>query len=146
MPSTAASTDNLQLLERIVIASVGVTARAVADAAPELSLLQWRVLVVLAGNRDGVTVTELAERLGSRLSATSRLLGRMRRRDLVEMRKDHADARVTTVLLAVDGESLWRRVVERRREDLENALATAALAPDDGQALERLARAFGAFA
>lgn len=145
MPPTAAPTDHLQLLERIVIASVGVTARAVADAAPELSLLQWRVLVVLAGSPEGVTVTELAERLGSRLPATSRLLGRMRRRNLVEMRKDHADARITTVLLAADGEALWRRVVERRREDLETALSTAALTPEDGQALARLGQAFGAF-
>ena len=64
--------------------AVGVTARAVAEAAPELSLLQWRVLVVLAGSPDGRTVSEVADRIGSRLPATSRLLGRLRRRGLVE--------------------------------------------------------------
>ncbi len=135
----------LALLERIVVGSVSVTARAVADAAPELSLLQWRVLVVLAGQPDGATVTEVAERIGSRLPATSRLLGRLRRRDLVAMRKDHPDARVTTVLLTGEGQSLWERVAGRRREDLEVAIAAAQLEDADNAVLARLAEAFAVF-
>lgn len=125
--------------------SVSVTARAVADAAPELSLLQWRVLVVLAGKPDGATVTEVAERIGSRLPATSRLLGRLRRRDLIAMHKVHPDARFTTVLLTPAGASLRARVAARRREDLAAAVEAARLDSGDCALLDRLAEAFAAF-
>lgn len=145
MTSRRPQPELLGLLERIVVGSVSVTARAVADAAPELSLLQWRVLVVLAGQPDGATVTEVAERIGSRLPATSRLLGRMRTRDLVTMRKDHPDARVTTVVLTPQGAALWERVAGRRRDDLAEATAAARLEADDRAVLDRLAAAFGVF-
>ncbi len=145
MPSRGAHKDLLPLLERVVVGSVSVTARAVAEAAPELSLLQWRVLVVLVGQSDGTTVTEVAERIGSRLPATSRLLGRMRARHLVTMRKDHPDGRVTTVLLTPEGEALWERVAGRRREELDAALAAARLEAGDHGVLSRLAEAFSVF-
>lgn len=125
--------------------AVSVTARAVADAAPELSLLQWRVLVVLADAPDGATVTDVAARIGSRLPATSRLLARLRTRGLIAARKDEHDGRVTHVALTTDGEALWRRVVERRRVDLRAALDSIGLAPDDEAVVDRLARAFEAF-
>ncbi len=131
----------LPLLERVVTGSVGVTARVVADGAPELTLLQWRVLVVLAEAPDGETVSELASRIGSRLPATSRLIGRMRRRGLVETRKDHPDARITTVLLGAAGRELWQRVVAGRRTELAAVLDAASLTPDDQPGLERLALA-----
>lgn len=141
MTSTASPAPDPTLLERVVMGSVSVTARAVAEAAPELTFLQWRVLVVLAESPEGATVSELAARIGSRLPATSRLLGRMRRRGLAESRKDHPDARVTTVTLSDDGRALWGRVTARRRTDLLEVLATAALAPDDRAVLARLAGA-----
>lgn len=131
----------LPLLERLVMGSVGVTARVVAEGAPELTLLQWRVLVVLAEAPDGATVSELASRIGSRLPATSRLVGRMRRRGLVETRKDHPDTRVTSVLLGPRGRELWQRVVAGRRSELIAVLAAAVFTPNDQPGLERLARA-----
>lgn len=145
MASQGVHADLLPLLERIVVGSVSVTARAVAEAAPELSFLQWRVLVVLAGQPEGVTVTEVAERIGSRLPAASRLLGRMRGRALVTMRKDQPDARVTTVLLTPEGRALWERVAGRRREELGAALAAARLEARDRAVLDWLAEAFAVF-
>jgi DNA-binding MarR family transcriptional regulator len=142
---TSAQTSALPLLERLVMGSVGVTARVVAEGAPELTLLQWRVLVVLAGHPDGVTVSELASRIGSRLSAMSRLLGRMRRRGLVETRKDHPDARITTVFLGPSGRELWERVVASRRSELSALLAAASFTPSDQPGLERLAHAMETF-
>ncbi len=142
---TRAQTSALPLLERLVMGSVSVTARVVAEGAPELTLLQWRVLVVLAGNPDGVTVSDLASRIGSRLSAMSRLLGRMRRRGLVETRKDHPDARITTVLLGAGGQELWQRVVASRRSELSALLAAASFTPSDRPGLERLANAMETF-
>lgn len=131
----------LPLLERMVMGSVSVTARIIGEGTPELTLLQWRLLVVLAEAPDGGTVSELASRIGSRLPATSRLIGRMRRRGLVETRKDHPDARITTVLLAPAGRELWERVVASRRSELAAVLAAASLTPDDQPGLERLALA-----
>ena len=144
---TAAPTlaDPLLLLERLVMGAVSVTARAAAEGAHEPSLLQWRVLVVLADAPGGATVTELATRIGSRLPATSRLVGRMRRRGLVETRKDHPDARVTAVLLAPGGRELWARVVAGRRAELVSVLAAADFTPADLSALERLAVAMGRY-
>ncbi len=142
---TSAPTSALPLLERLVMGSVGVTARVVAEGAPELTLLQWRVLVVLAGHPDGVTVSDLASQIGSRLSAMSRLLGRMRRRGLVETRKDHPDARITTVLLGPGGRELWERVVASRRSELVALLVAASFTPSDEPGLERLAHAMETF-
>jgi DNA-binding MarR family transcriptional regulator len=135
----------VELLELIAMGSVSVTARAVADAAPDLSLLQWRVLVVLANASDGLPVSELAARIGSRVPATSRLLGRMKRRVLIESRKDQPDARITTARMTADGRALYAHVVERRRADLAAALDVAALKPSDGAVLARLADALGAY-
>jgi DNA-binding MarR family transcriptional regulator len=138
---TAQATAALPLLERVVMGSVSVTARVVAEGAPELTLLQWRLLVVLAEAPDGATVSELASQIGSRLPATSRLIGRLRRRGLVQTRKDHPDARITTVLLGPGGRELWQRVVASRRSELAAVLAAADFNPDDQPGLERLALA-----
>lgn len=136
----------LEALEQIVVASVGMTARGVSAVSPELTLLQWRAVVVLAGRPEGLTVSELAERLGSRLPAMSRLLGRLRTRGLVEARKDRADGRVTTVALTDAGLTLWTEVTRRRREVLAEALRLAALSGDEEAALDRVGRAVAPFA
>src|SRR3954465_12182888 len=81
------TSDPLTALERVVLGSVGVTARAVGTVAPDLTLLQWRVIVVLAPAVNGLAVSELAGHLGSRLPAMSRLLGRLRSRGLIQTGK-----------------------------------------------------------
>lgn len=146
MTHSATSHSLLDPLERVVIGSVGVTAAAVADAAPDLTLLQWRVVVVLAATDDGMPVSDLARRLRSSVPAMSRLLSRLRARGIVEARKDHPDGRVTTVVLGEAGRTLWARVAARRREDLVTAIDAAALDGDDGPVLDRLAAAFEAYA
>ncbi len=138
--------DLLQPLERLVIGAVGVTATAVGEAAHDLTLLQWRVIVVLAAADDGMAVSELARRLGSRVPAMSRLLARLRSRGLVEARKDQPDARITTVLLADPGRELWRRVVDRRRADLAAAMTAAGMGMEEARVISRLATALEAFA
>src|SRR3954453_5941766 len=64
----------LMALEGVVLGSVGVTARAVATVAPDLTLLQWRVIVVLAAAADGMAVSELAGHLCSPGPSVERVL------------------------------------------------------------------------
>jgi DNA-binding MarR family transcriptional regulator len=135
----------LEALEDMIVASVGVTARAVALVSPELTFLQWRLIVVLAEAPDGMTVSELAGRLGSRLPATSRLLSRLRARGLVDTRKHSADARVSVVQLSPGGREMWEQVRDQRRANLRGALATAAVTSDEASVLERVARGLVAF-
>jgi len=139
------STGPLTALEDMVVASVSVTARAVALVAPDVTMLQWRLIVALAAVPDGMTVSELAGHLGSRLPATSRLLGRLRTRGLVQTWKDTADARVSVVQLTSGGRDMWEEVRDRRREDLRRALAVADLSRDEADVLERVARRLVAF-
>ncbi len=146
MNHSATSDSLLDPLERVVIGSVGLTAAAVAEAAPDLTLLQWRVVVVLAAADDGLPVSDLARRLRSRVPAMSRLLSRLRARGIVEARKDQPDGRVTTVVLGEAGRDLWTRVSARRRDDLTEALGEAGLGPSQATVLQTIAAAFEAYA
>src|SRR3954470_2907922 len=96
----AVPTELLHQIERVVVASVAMTARALADVAPELTFVQWRVLV-LVDAPDGVGA--IAAALGAKIAATSRLIGRLRARGLVETKRGDADARVVLVTLTARG-------------------------------------------
>jgi DNA-binding MarR family transcriptional regulator len=135
----------LTALEAVVLGSVGVTARALATVAPDLTLLQWRVIVVLAPATDGMAVSELAGHLGSRLPAMSRLLGRLRSRGLVQTGKDAQDGRVTIARLAPEARVIWERVRDGRRDHLRAALALAGVTEMDAAVLHRIAAGLAAF-
>jgi DNA-binding MarR family transcriptional regulator len=125
-------------LERIVVASVAVTARALADVAPELTLVQWRVLV-LVDRPGGIPVGSIAAALGTKIASASRLVGRLRQRGLVQTRRSEDDARVVLVSMTAQGLDLRNRVVDRRRRELHAAIADARLTPAAAPLLERMA-------
>jgi DNA-binding MarR family transcriptional regulator len=127
-------------LERIVIASVAVTARALADVSPELTLVQWRVLV-LVDQHGGMGIGPIAAALGTKIAAVSRLIGRLRARGLVETRRGESDARLVLVSLTPKGEELRARVVERRRAELSVALAQLLLQDQAARTVDLLADA-----
>jgi DNA-binding MarR family transcriptional regulator len=130
----------LLALERVVVASIGLTARALADVAPDLTLAQWRVIVVVDAP-GGVAVTQIASVLGGKIAAVSRLLGRLRRRGLIATRRDEADARVIRVSLTEQGRGLRDRVVARRRADLGEAVGKIDVGADTERVLRQLAGA-----
>jgi DNA-binding MarR family transcriptional regulator len=125
-------------LERIVVASVAVTARALADVAPELTLVQWRVLD-LVDRPGGIPVGSIAAALGTKIASASRLVGRLRQRGLVQTRRSEDDARVVLVSMTAQGLDLRNRVVDRRRRELHAAIADARLTPAAAPLLERMA-------
>jgi DNA-binding MarR family transcriptional regulator len=120
----------IEALERIAYGAVAVTTRALAAVGVELTFPQWRVLVVVGNRPEGLSVSEVAERLGSELSPTSRLVARMARRGYVTLEKDPADRRVTRVVLTEPGQTLRRAVVAHRRMLIE-AVVTDVV--DDGE-------------
>ena len=89
----------------------------------ELSVAQMATLMLLDAE-DGSTVGDLARDLGRSLSATSRLLDQLVRRDLVSRQEDPRDRRVKRVGLAERGQDLIRRV-QRRRADAQITVMAA---------------------
>jgi DNA-binding MarR family transcriptional regulator len=127
-------TGGTEALDRIVVASVAVTARALAAVAPELTFLQWRALALLA-EVPPATIGAIADRIGASSSATSRLVGRLESRKLVATAPDQEDRRATRVSLTADGATIVRKVLTARRA----ILAQVTIHPRDGVVLDRLA-------
>jgi len=132
-------------LERLVFAGVALTSRALAEATPglELTLPQWRAIVVLGEATDGARVSEVATRVGGSLPGTSRLLRRLERRGLVSARQDERDHRATRVRLTPDGRAVRTAIVEYRRRTIRRVARAASPSQELTLELERLAAAIG---
>jgi DNA-binding MarR family transcriptional regulator len=102
-------------LEELAFATVGMTALALNEAghAKELTLAQWRVLVVLG--RGPMRVGAIAERVGASLPSASRLVARMEAHGYLVAAPDEHDRRATLVSLAPLGWSTRDGVIRRRR-------------------------------
>jgi DNA-binding MarR family transcriptional regulator len=127
----------LEALERVALATVGLTARALSEtpSGVELTLPQWRVLVIVGERPEGSRIGEIAGRLGSGLPAAGRLVRRLERRGLVATRTDPTDRRATLVRLGPDGEALRASILEHRRSGLRAAVDRV-----PGQDRDQLAR------
>jgi DNA-binding MarR family transcriptional regulator len=132
----------LPSLEAIVVGSVALTARALADAGAELTLVQWRVLVVLHGAAEPLAIGDLARRVGASPSAMSRLIGRLTARGYLSSHGDRRDRRERRVVLSQRGRQLVGRIVSVR----DRQLAALAVDADDTGAVERLGLAFAGIA
>jgi DNA-binding MarR family transcriptional regulator len=133
----------LPSLEAIVAGSVALTARALADTRSELTLVQWRALVVLHDATDPVPIGVLARALGASPSATSRLVRRLVARGYVARERDRGDRRdrrERRVVVSVRGRRLVRRIISVR----DRELAALAIVSDDVPAIARLGVAFAA--
>jgi DNA-binding MarR family transcriptional regulator len=129
-------------LEPLVVGAVGMTAHALARAGLDVTIVQWRVLLVAGESRDGVTVSEIARRIDANLSPASRLVSRLERRGLLATAKDPDDRRTTRVTLTAEGRRVRAQVLRLRRADLRAAVERAQVEPSDAPALVRLAAAF----
>ncbi len=114
-------------LERIVIGAVGITTRALEQAAPgvDLTFSQWRALLILGERPDGIRVGEVAARVGVTLPATSRLLRRLERRDLVALAPDDTDRRATRARLTARGGDVRDAIIEFRESTLREIVQSA---------------------
>jgi len=138
--------DLVGVLERLVVGSVAITARAIAAADAELTFMQWRVLLVVGERDEGQAVGEIAARIGAHASPASRVVSRLKRRGLVSTDKGDLDKRVVCVRLTDAGRDLRARVLELRRQDIARVIAAASTTPKEAKAIAKLARSFEPFA
>jgi DNA-binding MarR family transcriptional regulator len=141
--STVTIRATVDALERIVFAAVALTTRALSEARGDLdlTLAQWRVLVVLGETEDGATISQVAGRIGVTLPATSRQLRRLERRGLVDVSRDQRDRRATRVRLTRLGRSARDDVVSFRRRKIAQIAASLNLDPAMATELARIADA-----
>ncbi len=118
----------LDAIDTLALQLVAVTARALNEAADglDLTLAQWRVMVVIGQRRAPLRVGEIAARIDASLPSTSRILRRLERRGLISTERDERDRRATLVHLTRSGVSARRKVLQLRRRTLAAALADGA--------------------
>ncbi len=119
MPEIERLADSIEL---IVVGAVGLTARALVEAAPdvELTLTQWRALTVVAESPAGVRIGKVAERVAITSPAAGRLLRRLDRRGLITLTTDDQDRRATIARLTPLGERTRADIVRYRRRALRS--------------------------
>ena len=143
--STLAERDSV--LDAVLTASralVAMAARSLADAGEDVTLTQYRSLVVLA-SRGPQGVASLAEAVAVTPPTASRLVDRLIRKGLVNRRTDRQDRRHVRIVLTEAGRELVNLVTERRRQEIASLLLS--IPPDVQQSmatgLRQLAEAAG---
>ncbi|HVC69474.1 MAG TPA: MarR family winged helix-turn-helix transcriptional regulator [Acidimicrobiales bacterium] len=139
--SPRAQTD--RLADAVLTASrvlVAVAARSLAEHESEVSLPQYRALVVL-GSRGSQRPVDLAQALGVDPSTATRMCDRLVRKHLITRRRDVVDRRVVLLDLSAAGRRLVDRVTRRRRQEIGRILE--AVDPAEHGALVRAFTTFG---
>lgn len=75
-----------------------------------LSGPQFNVLRILRGSHDGLTCTEISERLIAKDPDVTRLLDRMEKQDLVVRARERQDRRVVTTRITEKGQALLEEI------------------------------------
>jgi DNA-binding MarR family transcriptional regulator len=112
--------DSAELIDAVLRASrvlVSVAARSLADVDEEVTLPQYRALVVLAG-RGAQRPGDLAAALGSHPSTVTRLCDRLVAKKLVERHASPSNRREVSIALTTRGRRLVDRVTIKRRAEL----------------------------
>ena len=101
---------------------VAIAARSLADVGEEVTLTQYRSLVVLA-SRGPQSMAELAEAVAVTPPTASRLCDRLVKKGLVHRRTDRNDRRQVQIALTQMGTDLVDAVTTRRRQEIADLLA-----------------------
>jgi DNA-binding MarR family transcriptional regulator len=123
LPGTA--DDDRDLVDAFIGASralVAVAARSLADLGEEVTLPQYRALVVLR-TRGSQRAADLAGFLDVTPSTASRMIERLVRKRLVRRARSKDDRRTVRVHLTASGEEVVVQVTDRRRAEIERILA-----------------------
>jgi DNA-binding MarR family transcriptional regulator len=143
-PAAGATAD--ELVDTVLAASralVAVAARSLAAAGDEVTLPQYRALVLLAA-RGPQGTAELAAALAVNPSTVTRMCDRLVRKGLVRRHRQAGDRRSVRITLTAQGRDLVAEVTRRRRAELARLLA--ALPPSEHEPVIAAFRAFAAAA
>ncbi|MFV2116294.1 MarR family winged helix-turn-helix transcriptional regulator [Micromonospora sp. LOL_025] len=107
---------------------VGITARTLATLDVEVTLSQYRTLVVLA-SRGPLRTVDLAAALHVHPSTATRTCDRLIRRDLVARHHRPADRRVALLSLTEAGKTLVGDVMRHRTGEIRRLVQAVATSP-----------------
>lgn len=117
-PSSSTLTDAVLAASRVLIA---VAARSLAAAGEDVTLVQYRALVVL-GYNGPQRITDLAGELAVNSSTATRLVARLARKNLVRRAPSTLDRRATVVEITPEGRQVIEAVMAKRREEMTRIL------------------------
>jgi DNA-binding MarR family transcriptional regulator len=143
-PDTQVASD--ELVDTVLAASralVAVAARSLAAAGDDVTLPQYRALVVLAAQGPQGTA-ELAAALAVNPSTATRMCDRLVRKGLVRRHRQAGDRRAVRIALTAAGRDLVTDVAQRRRAELARLLG--ALPSGEHEPVISAFRAFAAAA
>ena len=135
------------VIDAVLLASralVAVAVRSLADVAEEVTLAQYRTLVVLA-YRGPQSMAGLAESVSVTPATATRMCDRLVKKRLIVRRTDRDDRRQLRVGLTTKGHALVQSVSERRRREIKRILSDIPLKEQSSlvQALRRFTAAAG---
>ena len=135
------------LLERLFVAGVAITTRALSEATPDLDLTfpQWRVLLIVGEGGDGATVSEVAARVGVTVPATSRQLRRLARRGLLVITRDARDRRAARARLTEAGSAVRDQILGDRHRRIAATATGLRVSQTTLVELRRVADAFDVY-
>jgi DNA-binding MarR family transcriptional regulator len=121
MPINEHATDTrAALVDALLTATralVGLAARSLADLDADVTLPQYRALVVLA-SRGPQRVVDISTELGVDPSTGTRMCDRLARKGLIRRYRSTTDRRALRLTLTPAGRHLIHEVTRRRREEL----------------------------
>lgn len=118
---------------------MAVAARSLAAADAEVTLPQYRVLVILAGHGP-LALAEVASLLGVNPSTATRMCDRLVRKGLVRRRTPPADRRQVRLSITEAGRQVVADVTDLRRREINRVLR--AIRPRHRQGLVESLEAF----
>jgi DNA-binding MarR family transcriptional regulator len=127
--------DSEEIVDAVLSASrvlVAVAARSLGDVAEEVTLTQYRTLVVLA-SRGPQSLAELAQAVDVTSPTATRMCDRLIKKGLVVRRHERGDRRLIRLTLAKSGRELVDAVTQRRRAEITHLMA--AVPPEQQVAL-----------
>ena len=114
-----------EVTEAIILASralVGIAMRSLAGNADDVTLPQYRTLVVLACGGPA-RLADLAEALGVSPSTATRMCDRLVRKELVSRTRDELDRREVKLAITAAGPHGGHRRHDRRRDEVATSSA-----------------------
>ena len=133
--------DSVLSASRVLVA---VAARSLSDIGEDVTLTQYRTLVVLA-SRGPQNMATLAEAVGVTPATATRMCDRLVRKKLIVRRTERGDRRQVRLVLSKTGLQFVAVVTDRRRREIERIVGTV---PEEERdvlvhALKRFADAAG---